>query len=408
MHFNQARFLEILAKLITAAEVVQNRGAQEPIPREREIVNIVRSYLDKHADTLDFKEYEYYKDRPNLIITRKGTGTRTVGLIGSHLDVVPANPAHWKRNPFQLIVEGDVMYGRGTTDCIGHVAALTEFLLTLSEQKIQLATTIVVLFMANEESLAITDIGIERLVPEGHLDMLKGHTALWLDCSDSELCIATKGVATWTLTVKGKRAHSGYPEKGINALTLACTIIDNLQTWFYKTIKHAPEGKKLKMTPPSMSPTLVSTTNDAVNAIPAEVMIKGDLRVPPGHNTQKLIALIKEHLPALVPKAKKPHNYENSEVSIEFASHVENPFWTVTNTEQYKQVARALKKAGIPPKTSTSGGTLPAIGDLQQRGVTIFATGFGKGNAYHQDNEYALISDFMKGLDFLWHYVSEE
>ena len=29
----------------------------------------------------------------------------TVAFVGSHLDVVPANPETWERNPFKLIVE---------------------------------------------------------------------------------------------------------------------------------------------------------------------------------------------------------------------------------------------------------------------------------------------------------------
>jgi len=29
----------------------------------------------------------------------------TVAFIGSHLDVVPANPETWERNPFKLCVE---------------------------------------------------------------------------------------------------------------------------------------------------------------------------------------------------------------------------------------------------------------------------------------------------------------
>ena len=29
----------------------------------------------------------------------------TVAFVGSHLDVVPANPEMWERNPFKLVVE---------------------------------------------------------------------------------------------------------------------------------------------------------------------------------------------------------------------------------------------------------------------------------------------------------------
>lgn len=31
--------------------------------------------------------------------------TGTIAFIGSHLDVVPANPETWERNPFKLTVE---------------------------------------------------------------------------------------------------------------------------------------------------------------------------------------------------------------------------------------------------------------------------------------------------------------
>jgi acetylornithine deacetylase len=56
-----------------------------------------------------------------------------MSFVGSHLDVVPANPASWERDPFKLTIEGDVMYGRGTTDCLGHVALVTDFFATLGQ-----------------------------------------------------------------------------------------------------------------------------------------------------------------------------------------------------------------------------------------------------------------------------------
>ena len=40
-------------------------------------------------------------------------------VAGSHLDVVMADASKWSRNPFELSIEGDKLYGRGTTDCLG-------------------------------------------------------------------------------------------------------------------------------------------------------------------------------------------------------------------------------------------------------------------------------------------------
>ncbi len=40
--------------------------------------------------------------------------------------VVPVgDPKKWTRDPTQLTVEGNKLYGRGVTDCLGHVALLT-------------------------------------------------------------------------------------------------------------------------------------------------------------------------------------------------------------------------------------------------------------------------------------------
>lgn len=40
---------------------------------------------------------------------------RWVSFIGSHLDVVPADPSLWDRPPFKLVREGDTLWGRGVS-----------------------------------------------------------------------------------------------------------------------------------------------------------------------------------------------------------------------------------------------------------------------------------------------------
>ena len=71
-----------------------------------------------------------------------------MAFIGSHLDVVPANPETWERDPFKLTIEEDELHGRGTTDCLGHVAMLTELFIQLAEKKPKLKRKIVAVFIA--------------------------------------------------------------------------------------------------------------------------------------------------------------------------------------------------------------------------------------------------------------------
>ncbi len=75
-------------------------------------------------------------------------------VCDSHLDVVTATPSTWERNPFELIIEGDRLYGRGTTDCLGHVALLTCFFVRLAQLRPELDTSIHAVFIASEEAEA--------------------------------------------------------------------------------------------------------------------------------------------------------------------------------------------------------------------------------------------------------------
>ena len=125
----------------------------------------------------------------NVIIKYPGTTNKICSFVGSHLDVVPANPASWERNPFVLTVEGDTLYGRGTTDCLGHVALLTDLLCTLAENKPVLKTSIVVVFIVNEENSSFVGLGVDQLAKEGYLDALKSGPLFWIDAADSQVLI---------------------------------------------------------------------------------------------------------------------------------------------------------------------------------------------------------------------------
>jgi acetylornithine deacetylase len=77
---------------------------------------------------LSVERVEFVAGRGNVIIKyapASAASDKTLALVGAHMDVVPANPEGWQRDPFTLSVEGDKLFGRGTTDCLGHVALLT-------------------------------------------------------------------------------------------------------------------------------------------------------------------------------------------------------------------------------------------------------------------------------------------
>jgi hypothetical protein len=71
-------------------------------------------------------------------------------------DVVTANPDSWSFDPFKLTREGDKLLGRGVTDCLGHVALLTELFRQLAVTQPPLKATVMGVFIANEENSTVS------------------------------------------------------------------------------------------------------------------------------------------------------------------------------------------------------------------------------------------------------------
>lgn len=66
----------------------------------------------------------------------------------------------------------------GTTDCLGHVALITEVMISLATHKPQLQRTVAAVFIANEENGAVAGVGERRwkwayALRDGTIDPIK-------------------------------------------------------------------------------------------------------------------------------------------------------------------------------------------------------------------------------------------
>ncbi len=197
------KYVELLAKLVGEAEHLQNSPPQSLIPNEDRASDHVLERLEPFSATnggpLIIERVHFTPNRGNVIITYPGTTDASVAFVGAHLDVVPANPENWERDPFALTVEGDRLYGRGTTDCLGHVALITELMVALATQRPALRRTVSAVFIANEENGHVVGIGVDRLMATGKLDHIKGGPVIWVDSADSQPSIGTCGSLPWHL-----------------------------------------------------------------------------------------------------------------------------------------------------------------------------------------------------------------
>jgi len=204
LKFEEKEFISLLTLLIGESKYVQNHEAQGLIPEEAKVAAHVKKHLEPYIKdgSLVYEEYEYVKGRPNIKITYKGTDAKaTIGIIGCHLDVVPANPEKWEVDPFKLTVKGDKLYGRGTTDCLGHVCLVTRLMAELGKNKPKLKRSVVALFIASEEGGG-PGVGVDMVVKNNKIEELRNGPVYWCDSADSQPCLGTAGSIRWHLKVR--------------------------------------------------------------------------------------------------------------------------------------------------------------------------------------------------------------
>jgi succinyl-diaminopimelate desuccinylase len=143
-------------------------------------------------------------------------------LIYFHTDTAPVGTG-WTRPSLQLTVEDDHLYGRGTADMKGAIAAVLDALVRLKAANIPLALRPMLAFCTDEEGgryPGIRFIAESRPLPAVLLNLNgSAEPRIWAGCL---------GSMDFILSVEGRAAHSGTPQLGVNAVEMAVPALNAL------------------------------------------------------------------------------------------------------------------------------------------------------------------------------------
>lgn len=422
LELNEDGFVALLDKLIGESEFVQNNPPKF-VPKEDKIIEHLLTelapYDKKNGGVLDIKHVFYKPGRGNLLIDYVPESAKSpVAFMGSHLDVVPADPSLWTKNPFKLTREGDKLYGRGTTDCLGHVALVTQLFCQLGAKKPALNVSVHAVFIASEENNSVENhgVGVDRLMQDGLLNHLKDGPIFWIDSADSQPCIGTAGVNDWTLKVSGRLFHSGLPHKAINSLELGSEALALIQRRFYEDFPPHPSEKIYSFaTPSTMKPTQIKCAEGALNQIPPWVEIRGDVRLTPFYKMEDVMSKVSSYVDDInadlsaLPTRGTASKYSIVHEDQEIRGKVE----IIWGDEPFKGLACKLDSPGFFAFTEATKrikgdvkpyaicGSLPLVGDLQAAGFDVQVGGFGHSSVYHGNDEYCSVSDMKDAMKIL-------
>jgi len=150
----------------------------------------------------------------------------TDGLtISGHMDVVPTDGQDWASDPFKLSRRDGRLYGRGSTDMKGFLAAT---MAALSDFPLQQLRRELALVWTHDEEVGCIGSGV--LAQRWGPNQPALPTQAWIgEPTDGRICRMHPGHCTIEIEAVGRAAHSSRPSLGINAISLIQRTLAELE-----------------------------------------------------------------------------------------------------------------------------------------------------------------------------------
>ena len=182
---------------------------------------------------IDFEIQNVADGRANVIAMIPGQDADQVILLDAHQDTVPVE--QMTISPFEAKVVGDRLTGRGACDVKGGMAAILAALDRVRSRRGKPPVSILASFTCDEEH---QQLGAQRLVSGWRagsrstgLAARKPSLAVITEPTDLDVVVAHRGVVRWSLTTRGRAAHSSRPEEGTNAIYRMAAVVRCLQDY---------------------------------------------------------------------------------------------------------------------------------------------------------------------------------
>lgn len=216
---------------------------------EEELINLTRNLIripsHKDAEGREKLAAEYIYDfcksngldaelqpvdgeRCNVFAYLRGDGSGRTLVLNGHTDTVP--PYNMTIEPFNAEIVNGEIFGRGAVDMKGALASMLISMLAIKRSGCRLKGNVIFTGVIGEEEKSE---GTEYLVRSG----LKADGAIVGEPSNYEYAIGHRGLEWIEIIVKGKAAHGGLPNLGINAIEKAAMLIERIKKNLYPKLE---------------------------------------------------------------------------------------------------------------------------------------------------------------------------
>lgn len=202
-------------------------------------------------------------------------------MLNGHLDVVPA-AGEWRTDPFQMNEIGDRLYGRGTADMKGGIAAMCEAAIRVAQKGGPGRGRLKLLFVADEEC---SNLGTLRYLEEH----ASSQYAIIGEPTDLQVAIAHRGVSRDYIDIHGAARHAALPASDSDSVFRVVTAMTAVQ----EINRKLQEMEHEVLPPPSISVTMIQGY-EKDNIVPGTIRLLLDFRILPGMDHEQVEEILEE------------------------------------------------------------------------------------------------------------------
>jgi succinyl-diaminopimelate desuccinylase len=368
-----AKIAPDVARLAGLLERLVAIDTQNPPGRETEAAALLASELAAIGFATEIRALA---DGRANVIGRIDNGEGPCFALNSHMDTVPAGGG-WTSDPFRLTERDGRLFARGACDAKGSIVAMVEAGRLLASERGSWRGTLVLMFVADEEINGGGSRALAKQEPRPDLIVVGEPTS-------NAVYAAHKGCLRPLIRAKGKAAHSGRPELGVNAILAASHLVSlfdardrELRAQSHPLVGHA-----------SLSVTRIAG-GIADNVVPENCELMLDRRLLPGETLDAAL----DELLALLKRAKRDHGVDAEIAAIRTKA---GPTETPVDDPLVREAVAISRAHGVTfpqPGGLTGGCDLVHFHDVGAVGIVL---GPGSLDVAHQPDEYVPKDDLAR------------
>jgi acetylornithine deacetylase ArgE len=315
----------------------------------------VTAYLEDFFRQLGvgYERQHIAPQRDNIFAWYDAPGAASTLLFEAHQDTVPVD--NMTIDAFGARIENGRLYGRGSCDIKGGMAAMLAAFARVVRDRPRSAPRLVMACTVDEE-FGFT--GIDRLAQSGLRTRWPGPLhAVVAEPTQLHIVDTHKGAVRWDIVTTGRSCHSSRPELGVNAIYRMAVLLPIIERYAeeLRTSRSDP-----RLGPPTLSVGRIEG-GTSVNTVPDTCRIEVDRRLLPGEEPRAALNHLLDHLrrhadPAIAFSCSEPWLSApalNPQGSADLVAQLGTAIDSVAGSHQvlavpYGTDAAPLAESGVP------------------------------------------------------------